>query len=78
MDDIIFNTERPRNNVPIVPTKSPALWNASGMARNPPPIVAFTICIKASKFLYGIMRENVSDNENKNTTNMKILKFIMY
>lgn len=51
MNDIMFNTAKPRIVVPTIPVTTPALWKASGMARKPPPIVALTMCISASMFL---------------------------
>lgn len=63
MNDIMFNTARPRIIVPTIPVTIPALWKASGMARNPPPTVALTMCIRASLFL--VFSRIKTETENK-------------
>jgi len=71
--DIMFKTEIPRTKVPIEPTNNPALLNASGMAKNPPPMVDLIICIMASKFLYAAGErvqwrlQRVAGNRKQNT-----------
>lgn len=67
--DIMFKTEIPRIKVPIEPTNSPALLNASGMAKNPPPIVDLIMCIMADKFLYAVGErvQLVAGNRKQNT-----------
>jgi len=64
MHDIMFNTERPRIAVPTMPITIPMLWKASGMAKKPPPMVAFTMCISASLLLCGDFGASV-DTEKK-------------
>lgn len=51
MQDIMFNTAMPSITVPTMPITMPMLWKASGIAKKPPPMVAFTMCISASLLL---------------------------
>lgn len=50
---IVFRTAAPKHMIPKVPTISPELQKASGIDKNPPPIVDLIICMAAAKFLYG-------------------------
>lgn len=52
MNDAMFNTINPMTKVPTTPNTTPAWWKASGMARNPPPMVALIMCTIASMFLF--------------------------
>lgn len=75
MHDIMFNTEMPSIAVPTTPITIPMLWKASGMAKNPPPIVAFTICISASLFLCDNFGAYVKYREKKKSENIRFLYY---
>jgi len=65
MHDIMFNTEMPSITVPTIPITMPMLWKASGIARKPPPMVAFTMCISASLLLCEDFGTSVEYREKK-------------
>lgn len=73
MKDIIFNTAIPKTIVPMDPISNPALWNASGIAKKPPPMVDLIMCMRAETFLYAAgervqwWMQRVDGNRKQNT-----------
>lgn len=70
MDDIIFNTAMPMTTVPTTPMAHPTLRKASGMAKQPPPMVALIKCTIASLFLPSDTRGR-DINDKKRYSNKK-------